>query len=621
MVPRAGEHWTAVAGMDGAFGAEKIVDEDLLLETLLLPSTGLLGSGTIREKQLSLHKWVVSLAGLREELSTQVRKVHQTKAIMTEQKMREQTRLLEQLNLILKAAKSSFDGHLSSMRDLNADVSVLVQKMVNVLHAPHALTHEQWEVLKEHYDRVHRRRSCMDFDVTSRDFFSFYSADEANPLAAVARVRELEEELEKARAEIALLQANYGEERKTTSALKASLDAMKHVPEGREGPYATELDAELQDALAAFERRFVVDTTTKGEPGEAPPPPRPSTSGRAPVGGAVDAKGLEGIYKDVFKRMMQTVQKVHNREKVELRKTIKAEAETRYNLVESKMAHMFAKLLPDKKDGAQMRDSAQFQIKKVQQAQIHLLEEENKGLLTQLDKIKDEAQTQKDYALYQLRSEFEGQIASLKDHLERVQQPTNYDFTSREAQDRYVDRIRKIEEDYTIRIASQEHAYNSLLQELKDLKAQNVAGLAVEAAEQTLPPPPRPRPGAAPPSPQSAAGLPLPRTAPPSLETSRKFGPEEIADIAMAISTSQVLETSGHAVPEAVQQVVGRLRDLPPEVLAAAAKAAAESSTQVVDRVLQREEEKEGLVRAVASAVENQEIVDQMMEEGRLTGK
>ena len=129
MVPRAGEHWTAVAGMDGAFGAEKIVDEDLLLETLLLPSTGLLGSGTIREKQLSLHKWVVSLAGLREELSTQVRKVHQTKAIMTEQKMREQTRLLEQLSLILKAAKSSFDGHLSSMRDLNADVSVLVQKM------------------------------------------------------------------------------------------------------------------------------------------------------------------------------------------------------------------------------------------------------------------------------------------------------------------------------------------------------------------------------------------------------------------------------------------------------------------------------------------------------------
>ena len=255
-----------------------------------------------------------------------------------------------------------------------------------------------------------------------------------------------------------LLQTNYGEERKTTSALKASLDAMKHVPEGREGPYATELDAELQDALAAFERRFVGDT--KG-PGEAPP--RPSTSGRAPVGGPVDAKGLEGIYKDVFKRMMQTVQKVHNREKAELRKTIKAEAETRYNLVESKMAHMFAKLLPDKKDGAQMRDSAQFQIKKVQQAQIHLLEEENKGLLTQLDKIKDEAQTQKDYALYQLRSEFEGQIASLKDHLERVQQPTNYDFTSREAQDRYVDRIRKIEEDYTIRNASQEHAYNGLL--------------------------------------------------------------------------------------------------------------------------------------------------------------
>ena len=89
----------------------------------------------------------------------------------------------------------------------------------------------------------------------------------------------------------------------------------------------------------------------------------------------------------------------------------------------------------------------------------------------------------------------------------------------------------------------------------------------------------------------------------------------------MAISTSQVLETSGHAVPEAVQQVVGRLRDLPPEVLAAAAKAAAESSTQVVDRVLQREEEKEELVQAVASAVENQEIVDQMMEEGRFTGK
>ena len=103
-------------------------------ERSLLPAGGLVGSGSARERQLALHKWAVSLAGLREEAVMGIRKIHRAKAVMNEQKMQEQTRLLDQLKLLLRSAKGSLDGHLAALTDLNQDATVLLQELAQALH-------------------------------------------------------------------------------------------------------------------------------------------------------------------------------------------------------------------------------------------------------------------------------------------------------------------------------------------------------------------------------------------------------------------------------------------------------------------------------------------------------
>ena len=79
---------------------------------------------------------------------------------------------------------------------------------------------------------------------------------------------------------------------------------------------------------------------------------------------------------------------------------------------------------------------------------------------------------------------------------------------------------------------------------------------------------------------------------------------EDIADIALAITSAGGLQgtvsASGHSEG---------LKELPPEVLAAAAKAAADSSTKMVDTILNREGE---LYESVQAMMSTQDLLDRI---------
>ena len=92
---------------------------------------------------------------------------------------------------------------------------------------------------------------------------------------------------------------------------------------------------------------------------------------------------------------------------------------------------------------------------------MSLLEDENKQLQAQMEKLREDAETSRDYALYQLRMQFEVKVRDLEDRLGRTQGTVESDFTSRAAQDRYAEKIQTIETEYTGRLAAQELACSS----------------------------------------------------------------------------------------------------------------------------------------------------------------
>lgn len=650
------EQGAPLAGLGGTFGAEPPVDEGLLLQTLLLPAGGLEGSGSARERQLALHKWAVSLAGLREEAVMGIRKIHRAKAIMNEQKMQEQTRLLDQLKLLLRSAKGSLDGHLASLTDLNQDASVLLQELAQALHDLRHVSGEAWERLREKYERLTRRRVCLETDVSSRDFFSFYSPDKANPLAAVAQVRELEAELEKAKAREQALQAKLREQLRANSGLRASIAAFGGVGFTPEGGAAAgndtlggggvgaaagpALDNAFDSALRAYEERYLREmglAQPRPERSGGPDAPR-SHAANATVGaagtveeletaategsdGAVQAAAaLDRQYRAAFRRMLDSVQKIHLREKEMIVKQADREKDKQLRLVEEQMSQTLARFMEGRQPGFAVTQGGSgasggggSQQQHLQKAQMSILEDENKHLQHQIEKLRDDAETSRDYALYQLRMQFEGKVRDLEDRLARTQGTTESDFTSRAAQDRYTSKLHTIETEYTGRLTAQELACESLLGDLKGLKgaspgptqpAQTSDSSSLGLPEHTSQANKGTRVSSSgsdhTPSSDGAVSE-GPITPKPH---SRVMAAEDIADIALAISSAGGLHgtasVSGHSEG---------LRELPPEVLAAAAKAAADSSTKMVDTILNREGE---LYESVQAMMSTQDLLDRI---------
>ena len=528
------EQGAPLAGLGGSFGAEPPVDEGLLLQTLLLPAGGLVGSGSARERQLALHKWAVSLAGLQEEAVIGIRKIHRAKAVMNEQKMQEQTRLLDQLKLLLRAAKGSLDGHLAALTDLIQDATVLLQELAQAVHDLHHVSPESWERLRERYDRMTRRRACLEADVASRDFFSFYSPDKANPLAAVAQVRKLEAELAKAKGRERALEARLQEQQRANSGLRASIAAfggaglrrdgerLQDASSGVEGEAGAALDGAFDAALRAYEdkchkelaaaklRAGLCSTGSPGAPAPAPAPAPASEPAAAGLDGgdgpALAAAALDKQYRSAFRRMLESVQRIHVREKEMIVKQADQEKEKQLRLVENQMSQTLERFM----DG--------------RQAGFGTLEgggSSHPGTLS-------------------------GPIPS----------PSR-----------------------------QTGAANTI--------EQSSSGTCSETSQHTSP---------------SDRSLPT-SIGPGGLTTpkARAMAPEDIADIALAISSSATLQ--GGTIPG---NEADRLKDLPPEVLAAAAKAAADSSTKMVDTILNREGE---LYESVRATMSTQELLDKIQSE------
>ncbi len=649
------EQGAPLAGLGGSFGAEPPVDEGLLLQTLLLPAGGLVGSGSARERQLALHKWAVSLAGLREEAVMGIRKIHRAKAVMNEQKMQEQTRLLDQLKLLLRAAKGSLDGHLAALTDLNQDTTVLLQELAQALHDLHHVSPEAWERLRERYDRLTRRRACLEADVASRDFFSFYSPDKANPLAAVAQVRELEAELDKAKGRERALEARLLEQQRANSGLRASIaafggaalrgggDGVGNGPIGAECGAGAVLDGAFDAALRAYEDKCHKELAaaesgaglcsggSPAAPAAAPiAAPEPAVVAEQAAesdggeGAALAAAALDQQYRSAFRRMLESVQRIHVREKEMIVKQADQEKEKQLRLVENQMAQTLERFMDGRQmgfgtyeGGGSSHPGASQQH--LQKAQMSLLEDENKQLQAQMEKLREDAETSRDYALYQLRMQFEGKVRDLEDRLGRTQGTVESDFTSRAAQDRYAEKIQTIETEYAGRLTAQEAVCNSLLGDLQGLKGVSPAQRSPPVGGPLSAPSPAPSrqndqissgncsdaSQHTPPSDRSGLNL----GGPGRLTTpkAKVMAPEDIADIALAISSSAGLQ--GRTVPG---DEAGRLKDLPPEVLAAAAKAAADSSTKMVDTILNREGE---LYESVQAMMSTQELLDKIQSE------
>ena len=631
------------------------MDEGLLLQALLLPAGGLVWSGSARERQLALHKWAVSLAGLREEAVMGIRKIHRAKAVMNEQKMQEQTRLLDQLKLLLRSAKGSLDGHLAALTDLNQDATVLLQELAQALHDLHHVSPEAWERLRERYDRLTRRRGCLEADVASRDFFSFYSPDKANPLAAVAQVRELEAELAKARGRERALEARLQEQQRANSGLRASIAAfggagLRGVGEGgANGPRAAEggagaaLDGAFDAALRAYEDKCNKELAAAelgaglcsgGSPAAPAPAPVPAPEPAVGTGQAAESDGGEGAalaaaaldqqYRSAFRRMLESVQRIHVREKEMIVKQADQEKEKQLRLVENQMAQTLDRFMDQRQvgfgsheGGGSSHPGASQQH--LQKAQMSLLEDENKQLQAQMSKLREDAETSRDYALYQLRMQFEGKVRDLEDRLGRTQGAVESDFTSRAAQDRYAEKIQTIETEYTGRLTAQELACNSLLGDLQGLKGASPAQQSPPVGNKLS----GPFPGTSGQNSQRSSGncSNTSQHTPPSDRSAsawaghgrmatpkaRAMAPEDIADIALAISSSAGQEERTVPGDES-----SSLKNLPPEILAAAAKAAADSSTKMVDTILNREGE---LYESVQAMMSTQELLDKIQSE------
>ena len=164
--------------------------------------------------------------------------------------------------------------------------------------------------------------------------------------------------------------------------------------------------------------------------------------------------------------MLESVQRVHVREKEMIVKQADQEKEKQLRLVENQMSQTLERFMDGRQagfgtleGGGSSHPGASQQH--LQKAQMSLLEDENKQLQAQMEKLREDAETSRDYALYQLRTQFEGKVRDLEDRLGRTQGTVESDFTSRAAQDRYAEKIQTIETEYTGRLTAQELACNS----------------------------------------------------------------------------------------------------------------------------------------------------------------
>ena len=101
-----------------AAARDGFLDEDFLVDHLLDDGRARHESDETRNQKLEVHKWLLSLATFRDELSLIVDSIYRQKGKIAEQKMREQTNQLQFLDLVLAEGKSALTEKTTEMAKL-----------------------------------------------------------------------------------------------------------------------------------------------------------------------------------------------------------------------------------------------------------------------------------------------------------------------------------------------------------------------------------------------------------------------------------------------------------------------------------------------------------------------
>ncbi|QDZ18358.1 hypothetical protein HOP50_01g08640 [Chloropicon primus] len=115
-----------------AKGNARFLDEDFLVDSLL--DTRVNGSEEIRNQKLQVHKWLVSLATFRDELSLIVDSVYQQKGKMVEQKLKEQNNQIKYLDMVLHEGKEKLAEKTAELVQLSDYVKTFMSQIAAVIY-------------------------------------------------------------------------------------------------------------------------------------------------------------------------------------------------------------------------------------------------------------------------------------------------------------------------------------------------------------------------------------------------------------------------------------------------------------------------------------------------------
>ena len=156
---------------------EVFLDEKFLVDSILA-SRGSNESEESRRRKLQLHKWLVSLATFRDELSLIVQAIHQQKGKIVEQKMKEQGIQLQFLDKVVQQGKAFMSEKITDMRNVQHDAKTFMQKCARVIYGQEdwsdefPSTFQQFNALREQLSNEYLVRDGSS-STSKRDFYDF----------------------------------------------------------------------------------------------------------------------------------------------------------------------------------------------------------------------------------------------------------------------------------------------------------------------------------------------------------------------------------------------------------------------------------------------------------------
>ena len=144
-------------GTGGGFGARAsarergtsgFLDEEFLVDSLLdasdIRSNARESSEETRRQKLAAHKWLVSLASFRDDLSLMVETIRNQKGLLAEQKLREQGNQVELLDEVLRFGKDALTDRRAELARIGKDVKAFMERLAAVIYGTHRPDEAAW---------------------------------------------------------------------------------------------------------------------------------------------------------------------------------------------------------------------------------------------------------------------------------------------------------------------------------------------------------------------------------------------------------------------------------------------------------------------------------------------